>query len=299
MGKVFNSFLGKRSIINKLLNWRKSEFLLSAERKFVVDRFGHYIVRIFGLPMVEEGRLRYRAILKFLKQSGVEGKILDMGCGYGQLAFELARRMQTSQVVGIDVNMEDIRLANAIKKHLNIDNCSFIRGYFERNTFSNEEFDCIIMGEVLEHVQDDAKVVGEANRILRKGGIIIVVVPYDQAPCKYSEPQPIYKNMPKYAPDAELFLGDYHFTSGYNKGNISNLFENQGFEILHSLYIYEGMAALLQYLPCTSTLFPLRYPLSLLPIFKSRCEVALVGKKPMRGKSGMSANIVRHENKGG
>ena len=282
MGKRFvhNSFLGKREVIKELLNWKKSEFLLSAKKRFIVDKFGNYIVRIFGLPMVVENRLRYRAFLKILQKTGVEGKILDVGCGFGQFAFECARQMQTSQVVGIDISTEDIKLAKAIKKHLNIYNLSFIKGPLECNTFSDEEFDCIIMGDVLEHVQDDATVIGEVNRILKESGIIVVIAPYDEAPQKCTEPLPIYKSMPKYATDVELFLGDYHFTSGYNKDTLFVLFENHGFEVLHVSYLYAGMAgSFLRYLPHTSALFPLSYPLFLLPFFKKPFEIICIGKK--------------------
>jgi ubiquinone/menaquinone biosynthesis C-methylase UbiE len=50
-------------------------------------------------------------------------------------------------------------------------------GMAEELEFENSFFDCIIMGETLEHVFNDKDAISEAYRVLKDKGTIIVTIP--------------------------------------------------------------------------------------------------------------------------
>ena len=47
----------------------------------------------------------------------------------------------------------------------------------EKLPFKAGSFDCVFCGEVLEHVVDTERLLGEMKRVLRKGGILLITVP--------------------------------------------------------------------------------------------------------------------------
>lgn len=48
----------------------------------------------------------------------------------------------------------------------------------QRTPFQNDEFDCVVIVDLLEHVPDDSKFTQELFRILRPGGTLIINVPH-------------------------------------------------------------------------------------------------------------------------
>jgi ubiquinone/menaquinone biosynthesis C-methylase UbiE len=104
-------------------------------------------------------------------------KILDFGCCESKLSIELASLGY--KVVGIDLN--DYEFSHP--------NFKFIKGDFLENDFKNESFDAIIAVSALEHVglnvygnnnfeEGDYKVINEFYRILKKGGQLIITLPF-------------------------------------------------------------------------------------------------------------------------
>ncbi|KKP22483.1 MAG: Release factor glutamine methyltransferase [candidate division TM6 bacterium GW2011_GWF2_28_16] len=69
-------------------------------------------------------------------------KILDLCTGSGCIALALAKNIPNSQVTGIDINPEAIKLANKNKKLNNINNIKFIVSNFYEN-LENQKFDFI------------------------------------------------------------------------------------------------------------------------------------------------------------
>jgi SAM-dependent methyltransferase len=47
--------------------------------------------------------------------------------------------------------------------------------------FAAERFDIVIANHILEHIRDDQKALGEISRVLRRGGMAILQVPYSTA----------------------------------------------------------------------------------------------------------------------
>ncbi len=72
--------------------------------------------------------------------------VLDIGCGNGSLAFDIAKK--ASKVVAIDINKKNIAAA---KKRYNANNIRYIVADATNYSF-NESFDFIVLSNVLEHL---------------------------------------------------------------------------------------------------------------------------------------------------
>lgn len=75
-------------------------------------------------------------------------RVLDVGCGYGALAFSMASA--GADVTGIDINADSIRTAQERFKHPRI---KFITGDALSYDFA-EPVDTVVLSNVLEHIQD-------------------------------------------------------------------------------------------------------------------------------------------------
>lgn len=96
--------------------------------------------------------------------------ILDIGCGSGYLADHLGSKK--SFVAGIDIDAESINLA---AERSNVD--SALIGDATNLPYATGAFDCILLGDVIEHFDDPSPVLREANRVLSQDGSLIVSVP--------------------------------------------------------------------------------------------------------------------------
>ncbi|MCX6709105.1 MAG: class I SAM-dependent methyltransferase [Candidatus Woesearchaeota archaeon] len=115
-----------------------------------------------------------KKIIEHCKQNKFE-KILDIGCGFGDLVFSLAK--YGKQVYGIDVNEEFIKICDLKKDFLKQKNIEFINAPAEKIPFKNNNFDLVVSKTVLEHVEDVEKSISEMVRVTRKNGLIYIECP--------------------------------------------------------------------------------------------------------------------------
>ena len=97
--------------------------------------------------------------------------VLDVGCGEGAFASELARAGLS--VVGVDVAEEPLRRARARDPRLDL-RLIGVEGEWE---LPDAAFDVVWAGEVIEHVADTAAWLSEVRRVLRSGGSLLLSTP--------------------------------------------------------------------------------------------------------------------------
>jgi len=106
-------------------------------------------------------------------------KVLDAGCGAGRHLCE-AFREEGVEVVGIDLNLEDLRKAHGLL-HLMAEEKGgswlLIRGDLTKLPFRDGAFDAVICSEVLEHIPENREAIKELVRVLKPGGTLGVSVP--------------------------------------------------------------------------------------------------------------------------
>mgnify|MGYP001612581535 CR=1 FL=1 len=102
-----------------------------------------------------------------------EGRILDAGCGIGDLVSELQRL--NPETYGIDIESDMIDgiegLAGAKQRVLYPD--KVVGGDIAEPPFPNEYFDIIIMQDTIEPLHHPRQTLLAANRILKTNGILI------------------------------------------------------------------------------------------------------------------------------
>ncbi|MCP6719468.1 MAG: class I SAM-dependent methyltransferase [Patescibacteria group bacterium] len=102
-------------------------------------------------------------ILEALEKEPRDSKILDMGCGEGVFIEELFSR-GFSNIEGIDLNYS----SSLVKK-----------GNILETSFSEKNFDIILLLDVIEHMsfQDQERLLKEIKRLLKDDGELIISIP--------------------------------------------------------------------------------------------------------------------------
>ena len=131
-----------------------------------------------GIIELSKKSNKYRKILGEVSPKVSGKKILDLGCGEGELSIILSKLGGT--VVGVDVGLDLIELAKKLAT-INNENCQFIVGDVCQLPFPNNEFDLVIGSGILHHLSRDSlkDAVKETNRVLKNGGIAVFAEPIE------------------------------------------------------------------------------------------------------------------------
>ena len=144
------------------------------------ERFGAYHWReIEWLPTRHNAVLtaRYRVLLDAMDSTA--RRVLDIGCGDGTLTFRLAERSE--RVCGVDDSLLPLRLARGEFERRPARRAPILANADARSLpFPNEAFDCVVMADVIEHIEAPDAVISEAHRVLRRGGQILLTTPRRQ-----------------------------------------------------------------------------------------------------------------------
>ena len=96
-----------------------------------------------------------------------EHRVLDLGCGAGYLANYLAERGH--HVTGLDTTTENLVVA---KLHDRTRRVAYLRGDACELPFADASFDAVCAMDLLEHVEEPHRLIAEASRVLRPGGLM-------------------------------------------------------------------------------------------------------------------------------
>lgn len=117
-------------------------------------------------------------IFNFLKKDlGIKTKkVLDFGCGYGDVCFQISPIVE--EVVGLDIVPDMIEKANKYKSDHNFLNTNF-KVIQRETTYPDNYFDYIVLPDVIEHFMPEDRdfYVNELKRILKPGGKILTITP--------------------------------------------------------------------------------------------------------------------------
>ena len=119
----------------------------------------------------------HREIKKWLKNAPKEPKVYDAGSGLGQHSFFIARKCKKCQILGIDINEEQVKTSNEFFKKVGLgERVKFQTGKLEDYTCP-QCFDLILNIEVIEHIVDDQKVLNNFGESLKNEGTLILTTP--------------------------------------------------------------------------------------------------------------------------
>jgi len=111
-----------------------------------------------------------------LKLPDIKGKrILDVGCNRGYISFKM--RKDGASVVGIDINLDDLKKASGIKNSIyDVDDVTFYHtDIFDFNDHCS--FDIIVAASVFHYFREDQpRFFEKAYALLKDGGLLILEV---------------------------------------------------------------------------------------------------------------------------
>jgi SAM-dependent methyltransferase len=96
-------------------------------------------------------------------------RILDLGCGTGEITRRLARRYPQARVVGVDILDSNLALAQRVSADL-ADRIDYQQGDAFALSFEPDGFDLVVCRHMSQAVPDFPQVLSEMTRVLRPGG---------------------------------------------------------------------------------------------------------------------------------
>lgn len=160
---------------------------------------------------------KHLSLLLSLVDNGAHNSILDIGTGTGYLAFPLAERFPTAKVCGIDIAETIVKKNNIIVKEKGISNLTFEVFDGLKYPFPDESFDLIVTRYAFHHFPNAANAIRQMNRILAKGGRVLISDPIRDEKDKNK----VIDNFMKVKKDGHIQL--------YSADELNELFTDNGF----------------------------------------------------------------------
>ena len=175
-----------------------------------LGRFERAYVMLFGAP-INGLRIRLRRILPELT-------------GRGIFSMELAKRFPQAEVVGLDMDRDQLETNRAIAAAGDIRNVEFVEGDVTAMPYDGE-FDLVLSVDNLEHLDDDHRGIACLARAARNGGRVVVHVPGYQ------------RRWPVFAFQTNFDVPG-HYRPGYYLEDICRLVEQAGLHVDRAFYTY-------------------------------------------------------------
>ncbi len=182
--------------------------------------------KIFGTTDYHS-HIRLKPIVKYFRQINNERNCLEIGCGVGQVAFELNRRNLLDSYIGVDMNNEYINRAITIKNKMHYKNIQFVQqdafSFLDSMSTKNKNFNYIILYDFIEHILEPDIFLNNLLKSLGDNfkGAFIVSVPTHNYPKIFG--QKFHKQ-----------IG--HLVDGYNKRELDELFYKLNFKNVYYEY---------------------------------------------------------------
>jgi SAM-dependent methyltransferase len=129
-----------------------------------------------GWPDDARVRVQLSAIGRLIGARPFTGACLNAGAGEGLYAPFLETFPGITSISHIDLVRPSISLARKDLRHRDF------AGSLTQLPFADEQFDCCLCTEVLEHIPDDDLAIGELARVLKPNGMLLATVPTPPAP---------------------------------------------------------------------------------------------------------------------
>jgi len=165
--------------------------------------------------------LSLKYILEDLR--GVEGKILDAGCGGGGFAKAIKYYRPDLEVYGVDFSKKAIRKAKE-----NAEGVKFKVGSLYHLPYRDNFFEAVITTEVLEHLKYPQSALDEIRRVLKKEGIFCIAVPLEGSLVS------LHFWLSKFGWNLKEKLAGH--IQRYSAGQLATMLNRAGFEIVGKRY---------------------------------------------------------------
>ncbi len=182
--------------------------------------------KLLDLLLLRSWHIR-KALKQWKKQNRGERHILDAGSGFGQYDFYLANRNRNWKIKGVDVKREQIDDCNDFFGRAGLENAVF--EVADLTEFAEpDKYDLVLCVDVMEHIEEDVKVLKNYYKSLKKGGMLLISTPSDQGGSDVHEHD---------HDGGESFI-DEHVRDGYGIEEIQDKMKKAGFSKTEAYYQY-------------------------------------------------------------
>lgn len=145
---------------------------LSHERVFSSEEFAERYAQQHW-KMAEKFGHQYAQ--KLVSQGFDQGKIIDVGCGFGATNLVLAERFVESEIVGIDLSEPLLELARGAAAEVNLGGrIRFDKADVYQIPYPDDTFDVVLNINMVHLVDNPIKMLNEIERILITGGFLYI-----------------------------------------------------------------------------------------------------------------------------
>ena len=177
----------------------------------------------FSSHDVEDKKTNASELMRiFERKLGRRGRLLDVGCGRGELLW--AAREAGWEFEGVDPSSAHLEWA---RLNLGIQGRA---GTIEAANFPDDHFDAVTMGGVIEHLFDPHHTLEEAWRVLKPGGLFYCDAPNEDG--LYSRIGNLYfrAQLRDWVVNLAPTFPPYH-VQGFNPASLQRLLKRVGFQL--------------------------------------------------------------------
>ncbi|MEU3646068.1 methyltransferase domain-containing protein [Lentzea sp. NPDC034063] len=147
----------------------------SQERDYLPGMGKHYLLpfydvlhRVSGLHAIHQ---------EMVEVAGLSAgqRVLDVGCGTGNLLRSTGKRHRDVELVGVDPDLKMLARAERKLRRAGL-TAKLDRGFAQELTFPDASFDVVFSSLMLHHLDDPSKgeMLAEVRRVLRPGGLLVL-----------------------------------------------------------------------------------------------------------------------------
>ncbi len=190
--------------------------------------FRKLFYRLLDTLLLRSWHIR-KALRQIEKENTLPLKVLDAGSGFGQYDYYMARRHSDWLIKGVDIKPEQIADCNTFFHKIGLKNTSFAEA--DLTTFSEKEaYDLILCVDVMEHIEEDEKVLRNFYQSLKKDGMLLISTPSDQGGSDVHHHE--------HDEGGEHSFIDEHVRDGYGISEITDKLKRAGFSKTKVYYQY-------------------------------------------------------------
>jgi len=125
-----------------------------------------------GSYKIERAKWIMDVLLRLRKKMGsTDTRLLDLGCGDGRLV-PLWQSISGAETHGLELSPQAVQTAQQMFPYI-----KYKQGDGISTGYDDSYFDIVVCQEVLEHIEEQNRLVSECSRIMKTGGYLVLTTP--------------------------------------------------------------------------------------------------------------------------
>lgn len=186
-----------------------------------------FFYRLLDLLLLRSWHVR-RELKKWARTAPANANILDAGSGFGQYVWRLASIGKKWTITGLDIKQEQIDDCNRFFGACQLQNRVSFKEADLTRFVEPEKYHLVLSIDVMEHIEEDERVMRNLYESLKPGGMLLISTPSDQGGSDTHH---------HHEGGVHGFI-DEHVRDGYNIDDIGEKLMQAGFSKTIARYTY-------------------------------------------------------------